>query len=136
MRHSELERIIHISIISLPLYGPLLSNLMAFLAFPRLQQFIPAAAVRWREIEEIRTVKKHEFRNLQREKPEVLAQIYTYRVVHNAPSLTDIYLINCEKRVTISINFLPSLEYLKVTELGQLGSAAPLTGCVLASLWQ
>lgn len=65
MRHSELERIIHISIISLPLYGPLLSNLMAFLAFPRLQQFIPAAAVRWREIEEIRTVKKHEFRNLE-----------------------------------------------------------------------
>lgn len=65
MRHSELERIIHISIISLPLYGPLLSNLMAFLAFPRLQQFIPAAAVHWREIEEIRTVKKHEFRNAQ-----------------------------------------------------------------------
>lgn len=66
----------------------------------------------------------------EREKPEVLAQIYTYSVKHNAPSLTDIYFINCEKRVTISINFLASLEYLKVTELAQPGSAAPLTGCL------
>lgn len=44
IRHSELKRIIHISIISFPLCGPLLSDLWAFPAFPGLQQFIPAAA--------------------------------------------------------------------------------------------
>lgn len=44
IRHSELERIIHSSIISLPLCGPLLSDLLAFPAFPQLQRFIPAAA--------------------------------------------------------------------------------------------
>lgn len=43
-RHSELERIIHSSIISLPLCGPLLSDLLAFPAFPQLRRFIPAAA--------------------------------------------------------------------------------------------
>ena len=44
IRHSELERIIHSSIISFPLCGPLLFDLLAFLAFPQLQPFIPAAA--------------------------------------------------------------------------------------------
>lgn len=44
IRHMELKRIIHISIISFPLFGPLLSDLLAFPAFPRLRQFIPAAA--------------------------------------------------------------------------------------------
>ena len=44
IRHSELERIIHSSIISFPLRGPLLSDLLAFPAFPQLQPFIPAAA--------------------------------------------------------------------------------------------
>ncbi len=44
IRHSELERIIHSSIISLPLCGPLLSDLLAFPAFPQLRRFIPAAA--------------------------------------------------------------------------------------------
>lgn len=44
IRHSELERIIHSCIISLPLRGPLLSDLLAFPAFPQLRWFIPAAA--------------------------------------------------------------------------------------------
>lgn len=44
IRHSELNEIIHISIISLPLCGPLLPDLQASPAFPRPQRFIPAAA--------------------------------------------------------------------------------------------
>lgn len=44
IRLNELERIIHSSIISLPLCSPLLSNLLAFPALPQLQRFIPVAA--------------------------------------------------------------------------------------------
>lgn len=46
---NELERIIHISIISLPLHSPLLSDLATCPVFPPHQRFIPvAAAIRTR----------------------------------------------------------------------------------------
>lgn len=48
-RINELERIIHISIISLPLHSPLLSDLPTCPAFPMHRRFIPvAAAIRTR----------------------------------------------------------------------------------------
>lgn len=48
-RINELERIIHISIISLPLHSPLLSDLPTCTAYPMHRRFIPvAAAIRTR----------------------------------------------------------------------------------------